>query len=192
MLKSKKLITALLTAAMFTATATTSFAGTIPRESTPLNADERAVQITENIISSYIDEASAGVGYALSCGKADIAVREAVIANATEGYGYGYLAPIMKNAIRTICDMRLRPEVYSQVEEELKVLLADLLIEVKNGKDLIEARKEAYILIYKSKNATFNPDNYIGIDSCYWGDIPTVDSVYFNRARKLILDAAAN
>lgn len=192
MLKSKKLITVLLTAAMFTATATTSFAGTIPRESIPLNADEHAVEITENIISNYLDEAADGAGYALVCGKANTAVRKAIIANQTEGYSYTDLSPIAQNAIRTICDMRLRPDVYQRAEEELKVLLADLLVEVQNGKDVTEARNEAYILIYKSKDANFNVDNYAYIDSCYWPDIPTVDSAYFNRARKLISEATNN
>ena len=120
---------------------------------------------------------------------ANTAVRKAVIVGETEVYGFADLSAITQNAIRTVCDMRMRPDVYQRTEEELKVLIADLLTEVENGKDVTEARKEAYILIYKSKDAGFNPDNYVNIDSCYWPNIPAVDSVYFNRARKLIAEA---
>lgn len=86
-------------------------------------------------------------------------------------------------------DVQLRPEAYAQAEEELKVLLADLITEVQNGKDYEEVRKEAYIQIYKSKDANFNPDDYADIDFYYWPDIPAVDSAYFNRARKLLNNA---
>ena len=42
----------------------------------------------------------------------------------------------------------LRPEVYRQYEEYLKVLHADILTDVRNGRDLENARKAAYEQIY--------------------------------------------
>ena len=41
-------------------------------------------------------------------------------------------------------DMMLRPDVYAQAEEQLKVLLADITNEVKNGMDVNTATKAAY------------------------------------------------
>ncbi|MDO5398012.1 MAG: hypothetical protein Q4G33_08765 [bacterium] len=186
----KKIITLLLTAAIITS-ASTAFAGTIPRECTPLNADERAVQITENIISPYLDEASDGLGYALACGRANTAIRKAVIANETEGYSYTDLSPIAQNAIRTVCDMRLRPEAYKQAEDELRVLLADIIVDVQNGKDYMQAVKEAYIKIYRTVEPSFNYDEQFSLDTCY-RHIPAVGSEKFTVAKRLLLEALQN
>ncbi len=188
MKKSKKFVTIMLTAALAASVNVTVFAGTIPRESAPLNADERAVQITENIISDYLDEAASGTGYGLACGNANTAIRKAVIANETEGYSYTDLSPIVQNAIRTICDMRLRPEVYKQAEEELKILLADLIVEVQNGKDYMQAVKEAYIKIYQTVDPSFNYNEQFSLDTCY-RDVPAVGGEKFTVARKLLLEA---
>lgn len=185
----KKIITLTLIAAL-SATATTAFAAPIPRESAPLNATEAQIQITENIVGDILDEVQTGkLGYTLAAGYANTKIRKAVMANQTDGNGYGILSPIAQNAIRVMRDKQLRPDAYAKAEEELKVLLADLITDVENGKDYEEARKEAYIQIYKSKDANFNPDEYADIDFCYWTDIPAVDSAYFNRARKLLNDA---
>lgn len=183
----KKIITTLLATAVITS-ATTAFAGAIPRESIPLNADERAVQITESIISDYLDEAASGTGYGLACGKANTAIRKAVIANETEGYSYTDLSPIAQNAIRIVCDMWLRPDVYKQAEEDIKILLADLIAEVQNGKDYIQALKEAYIKIYQTADTSFNYDEQFSLDTCY-RDIPTVGCEKFTVSRKLLLEA---
>lgn len=189
-MKKSKLITLILTAALSASITVPVFATPIPRESTPLNATEQQVQITENIISDILDEVQAGnLGYTLAAGYANTRIRKAVIAGQTDGNGYGILSPIAQNAIRNMIDVQLRPEAYAQAEEELKVLLADLITDVENGKDYEEARKEAYIQIYKSKDANFNPDDYTDIDFYYWPDIPAVDSAYFNRARKLLNNA---
>lgn len=42
-------------------------------------------------------------------------------------------------------DKLLRPEIYKQYEEHLKILFADILIDVKNGRDLEDVRKAAYV-----------------------------------------------
>ncbi|MCD8179864.1 MAG: hypothetical protein LUF26_00065 [Firmicutes bacterium] len=88
--------------------------------------------------------------------------------------------------------MYLRSDYYNAVEEEVKVIIADIITEVENGKPYDEALKEAYTAIYQSKDAGYDTANYEGIDSCYYPDIPTVDSVYFNRARKLLSEAIEN
>ena len=102
-MKSKKLITLILTAALST-TATPAFAACIPRESAPANADETVIQITETIIGGILDEVENGTAE-YSIGRANTLVRKAVIAGKTNGYGYGILSPIARNAIRTIRDM---------------------------------------------------------------------------------------
>lgn len=183
----KKIITLLLTAALSVSATTSVFAASIPRESAPENATEEAIQITENIIGGILDEVNEGTcEYAI--GRANTLVRKAVIAGETGGYGYGLLSAITRNAIRTMRDMQLRPEMYQQTEEQLRVLLADIIAEVRNGKDYNEAVKEAHILIYKSINPSFDPDVQFSIDTCY-RDMPTVDMAVFTVTHKLLLEA---
>lgn len=69
-------------------------------------------------------------------------IRKAVIAGETNGHGYGILSPIVQNAIRNMCDKMLRPDVYTQAEEQLKVLLADIITEVENGMDMNTANTQ--------------------------------------------------
>ena len=185
----KKQIITLAIAATLTISNISVYAAEIPRESAPLNATEQHIQITENLISDILDEVQAGkLGYTLAAGYANTRIRKAVMANQTDGNGYGILSPIAQNAIRTMRDMQLRPDAYAQAEEELKVLLADLIIEVQNGKDYMEAVKEAYIRIYKSVDASFNYDEQFSLDTCY-RDIPTVGMEKFTVARNLLLEA---
>ena len=84
--------------------------------------------------------------------------------------------------------MYLRPEYYKQAEEQVRMLIADLIEQVKSGKDYEEARKIAYTRIYQAADPSYDPDEYYLMDFCYW-DVPVVDSAMFNRARKLLLDA---
>ena len=183
----KRIITLAITAAL--TTNFSAYAAKIPRESAPLNATEAQIQITENLISDILDEVQTGnLGYTLAAGYANTRIRKAVIAGETSGHGYGILSPIAQNAIRTMRDRQLRPDSYAQAEEELKVLLADLIIEVQNGKDYIEAVKEAYIRIYQSVDASFNYDEQFSLDTCY-RDIPAVGNEKFTVARKLLLEA---
>lgn len=53
--------------------------------------------------------------------------------------------------------MYLRADYYTAVEEEEKVLIADIITDVQNGKPYTEAVKEAYIAIYTAKDAAFDP-----------------------------------
>ena len=124
----------------------------------------------------------------MAAGYANTRIRKAVIAGKTNGHGYGSLSPIAQNAIRDMRDMMLRPDVYAQAEEQLKVLLADIIKQVENGMDMNTAIKAAYEKIYQSVNPSFNYDEQFSLDTCY-RDIPTVDMAMFNRARKLLNDA---
>lgn len=127
----KKIITLTLIAAL-SATATTAFAAPIPRESAPLNATEAQIQITENIVGDILDEVQTGkLGYTLAAGYANTKIRKAVMANQTDGNGYGILSPIAQNAIRVMRDKQLRPDAYAKAEEELKVLIADVITAVR-------------------------------------------------------------
>lgn len=185
----KKQIITLAIAAALATTNIYAYAAEIPRESTPLNATEAQIQITENLISDVLDEFQTGnLGYTLAAGYANTRIRKAVMSNQTDGNGYGVLSPIAQNAIRVMRDMQLRPDAYAKAGEELKVLLADLIIEVQNGKDYMEAIKEAYTRIYKSIDASFNYDEQFSLDTCY-RDIPTVEIEMFTVARKLLLEA---
>lgn len=184
----KKIFTLIITAAL-TVSSTTAFAAAIPRETTPLNATEEQVKITENIISDILDEVQSGnFGYTLAAGYANTRIRKAVIAGETNGHGYGILSSIAQNAIRDMRDMMLRPDVYTQAEEQLKILLADIITEVENGMDMNTAIKAAYEKIYQSVNPSFNYDEQFSLDTCY-RDIPTVDMAMFTVSRKLLNDA---
>ncbi len=184
----KQIITLAITAAL-AATNISAYAAEIPRESTPLNATEEQIQITENLISDILDEVESGkLGYTLAAGYANTKIRKAVMANQTDGNGYGILSPIAQNAIRIMRDKQLRPDAYAQAEEELKVLLADLITEVQKGKDYMIAVKEAYEIIYKSADASFNYDEQFSLDTCY-RDIPDIGVEMFTVARKLLLEA---
>lgn len=183
----KKLTTLTLIAAL--STSTTTFAAPIPRESVPLNATEQQIQITENLISDILDEVQADrLGYTLAAGYANTRIRKAVMANQTDGNGYGILSPIAQNAIRVMRDKQLRSDAYTKAEEELKVLLADIITDVQNGKDYNEAQKEAYIKIYQSVDASFNYDEQFSLDTCY-RDIPAIGIEKFTSERKLLLEA---
>ena len=184
----KKITTYIITAILMLSSVTAN-AASIPRETTPLNATEEQIQIVENLIGDILDEVQADrLGYALAAGYANTRIRKAVIANQTHGNGYGILSPIAQNAIRYYRDILLRPDYYRQTEEKLKSVLADLIVEVQNGKDYNTAYDEARIKIYKAANASFNPDTDMVGDFCYW-NVPPVDSAEFTVARKLLLQA---
>lgn len=186
---NKRIITLAIMAALAT-TNISAYAAEIPRESTPLNATETQIQITENLIGDILDEVQDGnLGYTLAAGYANTRIRKAVIANQTNGNGYGILSPIAQNAIRTTRDMYLRAEYYKSLEEKLSVLLVDLIADVQNGKDYYTTYDEAQTRIYKSVNPSYNPSvDKVG-DFCYW-NLPAVDSAEFTVARKLLLEVA--
>ena len=184
----KKFSTYIITAILTLSSITANAAG-IPRETTPLNATENQIQIVEKLISDILDEVQADkLGYGLAAGYANTRIRKAVIAKHTNGNGYGILSPIAQNAIRYYRDLLLRPDYYVKTEKKLRVLLADLMIEVENGKDYNTAYNEARMMLYKAANASFNPDADMVGDFCYW-NIPPVDSADFTIARKLLNEA---
>lgn len=74
-------------------------------------------------------------------------------------------------------------------EEQIRIvenLICDILVDVRNGRDLEDARKAAYVKIYQSINPNFNYDEQFSLDTCY-RDIPVVDAAMFTVARKLII-----
>lgn len=184
-----KKITIYIITAILLLSGITANAASIPRETTPLNATENQIQIVENLIGDILDEVQADrLGYGLAAGYANTRIRKAVMANQTNGNGYGILSPIAQNAIRYYRDLLLRPDYYKQTEEKLRVLLADLMLDVQNGKDYSTAYDEAIIIIYKAADASFNPDTDMVGDFCYW-NIPPVDNAEFTIARKLLNEA---
>ena len=185
-------ITIFIITAVLALTSTVANAASIPRETLPQNATEEQAQIVENLIGDILDEVQADrLGYALAAGYANTRIRQAVIAHQTNGNGYGILSPIAQNAIRYYRDISLRPDYYKQIEGKLKVLLADLIIEVQNGKDYNTAYGEARIKLYKAADASFNPDADMVGDFCYC-NVPAVDSAEFTVARKILLEATKN
>lgn len=73
-------------------------------------------------------------------------------------------------------------------DNPFKVRLDESITEVQNGKNYMEAVKEAYEIIYKSVDASFNYDEQFSLDTCY-RDIPTVGMEKLTVARKLLLEA---
>lgn len=184
----KKIITYTIMAILALSSITAN-AADIPRETTPLNATEEQTQIVENLISDILDEVQSDkLGYRLAAGYANARIRKAVIAKQTNGNGYCILSPIAQNAIRYYRDLLLRPDYYAQTEEKLRILLANLMIEVQNGKDYNTAYDEVRIIIYKSADASFNPDTDMVGDFCYW-NVQPVDSAEFTVERKLLNEA---
>ena len=187
-MKTSKTIIALAVSALLVSMSAAVSATEIPRATAPLNATEDQILIVENLIGDILDEVQNGLGYAEAENKAEPRVYKAVITGQANGNGYAILSDIMKNAILNARDMYLRPLVYQETEDRLKVLLADTITEVENGLDINTAIKEAYTKIYRSINPAFNPEVQFSLDTCY-RDIPAVDMAVYNRTRKLLDDA---
>ena len=182
----KQIITLVLTAALLISSLAAN-AATIPRETAPIIATEEQIQIVENLIGGYLDEIQAGAGYGMIASYANTKIYKAVLAGQTNGNGYALLSAISENALRTCRDMYMRPEVYHQTEENLRVLLADILAEVENGMDIDEARKAAHIKIYQSINPSYTPPAPM-TDLCY-ADTPAVDMAMYTVTNKLLNEA---
>lgn len=188
-MKKKWKITAFtLLAALLMSFVIPVYAEEIPRESLPRDTPPGSIAVAERLVSGILEEVTAGMGYSDAKIKAHNTILDAVLANETDGYGFAILAAIANNAIFEYRDMYLRPEYYRQAEEQVRVLIADLIEQVKNGGDYEKARKAAYTRIYQTADPSYDPDEYYLMDFCYW-DAPAVDSAVFNRARKLLLDA---
>ena len=188
MKKTWKITVFTLLMALLISSVIPAYAEEIPRESLPRNTPPGSIPVAERLISGILDEVAAGMGYSDAKIKAHNTILNAVLANETDGYGFAILSAIANNAIFEYRDMYLRPEYYKQAEEQVRVLISDLIEQVKNGGNYEEARKAAYTRIYQTADPSYNPDEYYLMDFCYW-DVPAVDSALFNRARKLLLDA---
>ena len=168
--------------------AITSNAAEIPIESALYGTSNEVYTMMESLIGGVLDEVQNGLGYQPAWAKAHRIVYDAVLSHRTNGHGYAELAGIARNAIYRYRDMYLRPDYYAQLNEKLKVLLADLIADVRNGKDYYIAYEEAQTLIYKSANPSYDPAvDRVG-DVCYW-NIPAVDGAEFAVARRLLLEA---
>ena len=188
MKKTWKITVFTLLIALLISSVIPAYAEEIPRESLPRNTPPGSIPVAERLISGILDEVVAGMGYSDAKIKAHNTILNAVLANETDGYGFAILKAIANKAIFEYRDMYLRPEYYKQAEERVRVLISDLIEQVKNGGNYEEARKAAYTRIYQTAAPSYNPDEYYLMDFCYW-DVPAVDSALFNRARELLLDA---
>ena len=189
-MKKTKLYTILiLVMAIIMGSVISVHASGIPREAIPENTPQDAVDITEGYIHNVLDKVQNGMGYADAKAESNRILFKAFINNQTGGYSYGLLTIIANNAIFEYRDIYLRPNVYQEYEEIVKILLADLIVAVENGTmSYRDAKKEAYTRIYQSVDATYNPDERAYTDFCYW-DVVSVDGAMFNRARKVLLEA---
>lgn len=170
--------------------ATPTLAAEIPIESYPENATEESAAVAENLIGGILDEVQNGLGFQMANARANTIIWKAVIEKQTNGYGYADLAAISRNAILQYRDMYLRPAYYTEKENTVKALIADLIADVQIGtKDYTTARNEAYTRIYQSFNPSYTPNTEIGVDRIYL-DIPAADTVMFTQARKLLQEAA--
>lgn len=169
-----------------------TYAAEIPRESVSLAVTDEQVLITEVLITDVLDEVQRGMGYGQARAKANNILRNAVINNKTNGYGFGVLSGISNNTMLLYRDMYLRPDFYIENEKVVKSIIADVIAKYKNNEiDYPEAVKRSYEKIYQSVNPAFDYDEQYAIDSCY-RDIPPVDNAMFTIARKLLLQAKTN
>lgn len=184
----KKYIILILTAAISLSAITVS-AASIPRESTPCNANEESIVITENLVYDILDEVQNGAGYADARNKANSRIFEAVIKHQTGDYGYSILSSIASNAILQYRDMYLRPQYYVYNEEKVKNIITDIISAVENGTiDYKTVEEKAYTKLYQSINPSYNPNvDRVG-DFCYW-NVPQIDSAMLTIARKLLVNA---
>lgn len=184
----KKITKIIITAAIIGTMNLSALAAEIPGESVPPHVTVNQIAITENLISPILCEVENGLGYGEANGKAKRIVWNAIVSGQTNGYGYGDLMAIARNAIHQQRDMYLRPEFYKEAEAQMQIVIADLIKAVEDGTlTYEEARKQSYIKILQWVEPTFTTEDMQG-DFCYW-DIPPIDTAYFNRARKLLLEA---
>jgi len=185
----KKITKIFITAAVISTMNVSVLAAELPREAAPVMATEESIIITENLISNVLTEVQNGLGFGEANAKANNLIRTAVIKGQTNGNGFGMLSAISANSIRQYRDMYLHPEYYKQIEEEIKIVIADVITKYANCEvDYITAVKEAYEKIYQTVNPTFDYEEQINLDTCY-RDIPAVNNAKFTVARKLLLEA---
>ncbi|MBO5459012.1 MAG: hypothetical protein J5981_02040 [Lachnospira sp.] len=185
----KKITKIIITAAVISTMNVSALAAELPREAAPVMATEESIIITENLIGNVLTEVQGGLGFGEANAKANNLIRTAVIEGKTNGNGFGMLSAISANSISQYRDMYLRPEYYKQIEEEIKIVIADVITKYANCEvDYITAVKEAYEKIYQTVNPTFDYEEQLNLDTCY-RDIPAVNNAKFTVARKLLLEA---
>lgn len=185
----KKITKIIITAAVISTMNVSALAAELPREAAPVMATEESIIITENLIGNVLTEVQGGLGFGEANAKANNLIRTAVIEGKTNGNGFGMLSAISANSIRQYRDMYLRPEYYKQIEEEIKIVIADVITKYANCEvDYITAVKEAYEKIYQTVNPTFDYEEQLNLDT-YYRDIPAVNNAKFTVARKLLLEA---
>lgn len=182
----KKLSKIIVTMLLAGTVSQTAFAAEIPIESAPCNATQESIAIVEELIADELAEIENGGGFQTAWAKASGDIRNAVINQETNGYGYGLLASIARNSLLQCRDMYLRPDYYAEQNEAVYNLIADLIVEVQNGGDYNKALDEAYTRILQSGNPSYEP--VTDTDKIYL-DVPAVDTVKFSRARKFLLEA---
>ena len=179
----KKLIVLLL---MLTISTSVS-AAEIPPESLPSNATFECMEYTESLISDVLVKVQNGLGFSDAQAEARRRFFVLVVSGQSNGYSFSQLSEIASNAIFQHRDMYLRPEFYTQNEDEVWQLISSVLEEYKLGRiNYNEAKKRAYEKIYQSVDASFDYDTEFAKDTCY-RNIPSVDNSLFTIARKLIL-----
>ena len=184
----KKLSIILITISIL-ASAITVNAAPVPRESAPCNATEHQIIVAESFISGILDEVKNGMGYADARAKSNRIFFNALLNGQTSGYSYGELTAIANNAIFQYRDMYLRPNFYTENEEKVRAIIADVITQYANGEiDYAKAEFNARVKIYQSINPSFNSDVEFAKDPIY-RDIPPVDNSLFAIAKKLILES---
>ena len=163
-------------------------AAEIPPESLPSNATFECMEYTELLISDILVEVQNGLGFSDAQAQARRRFFALVVSGQSNGYSFSQLSEIASNAIFQYRDMYLRPEYHAEAKLYVENLIADIVADVKNGKEYNVALKESYIRILKDKDPSFNPDETFSVDSCYRA-FPAIDSVLYTYARKCLQEA---
>lgn len=124
----KKIAKVIITAALISTMNLTALAAEIPGESVPPHVTVNQVAITEKLISPILCEVENGLGYGEANGKAKRLVWEAIVSGQAQGYGYGDLMAIARNAIHQQRDMYLRPDFYKEAEAQMQIVITRLIV----------------------------------------------------------------
>ena len=179
---------AIILSIIFTLSAMTVNAATVPRESVALHLTEDCVLVAESLIADVLTEVQNGLGYAGARAKTNRIIFNAWLNGKTNGYSYGDLTVVANNAIFQYRDMYLRPEFSAENENKVKAIIADVITQFADGEiDYYTAEKLSREKIYQSVNPYFDLETEMAKDSCY-RDIPLVDNSLFTIARKLLLE----
>ena len=164
-------------------------AAEVPKESAPCNATNEAIIIVESFIGGILTEVQNGLGYADARAKSNRIFFNAWLNGQTNGYSYGELVDIAKNAIWQYGDMYLRPDFYANNLEKVRAIITPVIEDYRTGKiTYAEAEFNARNRIYQSVKPDFNSAVEYMKDPLS-RDIPPIDNSLFILARKLILES---